>query len=68
MNSKKTEFIVLNTRKCAACFECVDACPKHVMGKVSFLWHKHAVVRNAAACIGCKKCIAACRYGALTER
>lgn len=50
---------------CRACWECVDACPENVIGKVSSLWHRHAVIKRAEACIGCKKCIKACRHGVI---
>ena len=53
----------MDPRRCVACWECVDNCPKDVIGKVGFLWHKHAVFQNADSCIGCNKCIKTCPHG-----
>ncbi|MDR3217405.1 MAG: 4Fe-4S binding protein [Dysgonamonadaceae bacterium] len=44
---------------------CVEACPENVIGKVHFLFHKHAVIRNPENCIGCLKCVSVCKYGAI---
>lgn len=55
MNKKQTKFILLDPHRCIACWECVDVCPKQIIGKVQFLWHKHIVFKDADACIGCKK-------------
>ena len=49
-----TPYIWVNPRACAACWKCIDNCPRDVIGKVGFLWHKHIVIRNADNCIGCK--------------
>lgn len=62
MNRKETKFISINPRKCIACWDCVEACPKQVIRKVQFLWHKHIVLKNTDACIGCKKCINICKH------
>jgi 2-oxoglutarate ferredoxin oxidoreductase subunit delta len=64
----RTRFIELDTSACQACWLCVDACPTRVMGKVSFIWHKHAVIRMGDGCSGCEKCIAVCMSGALRRR
>ena len=58
-----TEYVGMDPHRCVACWECVDNCPKDVIGKVGFLWHKHAVFQNADSCIGCNKCIKTCPYG-----
>lgn len=58
-----TKYVAMNPRRCVACWECVEKCPKHVIGKVGFLWHKHVVFTNADACIGCNKCIKVCPNG-----
>ena len=64
---KKTEYIKFNERKCKACWKCITACPKQVIGQVGFWFHKHAAFKNPQDCIGCKKCVKACEYGAMTE-
>lgn len=58
-----TKYVAMNPRRCVACWECVEKCPKHVIGKVCFLWHKHAVFKDADACIGCNKCVKTCPHG-----
>lgn len=55
-----TGFVELDTRQCQACWLCVDACPRQVLGKVSVLWHKHARLRVGKDCTGCLKCVAVC--------
>ena len=58
-----TKYVGMDPRRCVACWECVDNCPKDVIGKVGFLWHKHAIFKNADSCIGCNKCIKTCPHG-----
>lgn len=58
-----TKYVAMNPSHCVGCWKCVGQCPKNVIGKVGFLWHKHAAFQNADACIGCKKCIKACPHG-----
>lgn len=67
MNRKETTYVSINPRNCIACWDCVKACPKQVIGKVQFLWHKHIVIKNADACIGCKKCIKVCKHQVIVE-
>lgn len=55
-----TNYVAMNPSHCVACWKCVEQCPKHAIGKVGFLWHKHAAFCDADACIGCKKCIKTC--------
>ena len=62
-----TPFIAINPRDCIACWECVEACPKDVLGKVDFLGHRHVKIVNADACIGCNKCIRICPKGVFTS-
>ena len=57
-----------NTHNCKACWACVDACPKQVIGKTGFLWHKHIIFKEPENCIGCKKCIKTCPYGVFSEK
>ncbi|MDR3251872.1 MAG: ferredoxin family protein [Tannerella sp.] len=60
LNKIRTPYIWANPRKCTACWKCIDSCPKQVIGKVGFLWHKHIIIKNAENCIDCKKCIKTC--------
>lgn len=55
-----TNYVAMNPSHCVACWKCMDQCPKNVIGKVGFLWHKHVAFQDADACIGCKKCIKTC--------
>ena len=65
----ETEHILIDTHICEACWECVAACPKGVLGKVNILGiHKHAISRNPADCIGCYKCVKTCPHGAISKR
>jgi 2-oxoglutarate ferredoxin oxidoreductase subunit delta len=62
-----TGHVWANTQNCKACWECINACREQVIGKVSFLWHKHVVFKNSGNCIGCKKCVQICQYGVFSE-
>ena len=62
---QKTAHIQLDPHRCQACWECVNACPKQVLGKVDLPIHKHAKVVNPDECIGCKKCVKTCQHGAI---
>ncbi len=59
----QTPFVTFNVHRCKACWKCLEKCPE-VIAKVSFLWHKHVVIRRADECIGCLKCVKACPEGA----
>jgi 2-oxoglutarate ferredoxin oxidoreductase subunit delta len=61
----RTKYIELDTRRCQACWQCVAACPNHVLGKVNLFKHAHARVDHADACQGCKKCVRACPQQAI---
>ena len=61
-----TKHIQLDPRKCQACWECFETCPKQVLGKIDLPFHKHTNIVNPDACIGCKKCVKACQHGAIT--
>jgi NAD-dependent dihydropyrimidine dehydrogenase PreA subunit len=63
-----TDFILLDRSRCEACWECIEACPQSVLGKVDFLGHRHAKIRAADECIGCGRCVKVCEQGALTRR
>ena len=68
LNKIHTKYVWANHQKCAACWACIDSCPKQVIGKVSFLWHKHIVIKNAGNCTGCKKCIQICPCDVFSEK
>lgn len=55
-----------STNDCAACWKCVEACPRQVISKVRFLWHRHIKISNPDRCVGCGKCVAACPRSILT--
>lgn len=60
MKKFTTEYVAMNPRLCTACWECVEKCPKKVIGKAGCFLHRHTVFKNADACIGCGKCIKTC--------
>ncbi|MCC8153829.1 MAG: 4Fe-4S binding protein [Tannerellaceae bacterium] len=62
-----TPYVWSNTRTCIACWKCIDECPKGVIGKVQFLWHKHIVFKDSENCTGCKKCIKTCPNNVFRE-
>lgn len=60
-----TKHICLDLGKCQACWMCLDACPKDVLGKINIVIHKHIKIVNRNNCTGCLKCLRACDYGAI---
>lgn len=64
---KQTTFIILDTHKCKACWDCMNHCPNQVIGKIDLPWHKHAKIVNPGSCNGCLKCVKACTQGALQK-
>jgi 2-oxoglutarate ferredoxin oxidoreductase subunit delta len=58
----RTPFVQLDTRKCKACWKCLEDCPNKVIRKIDLPWHKHALIVNSDKCTGCLKCINACEY------
>jgi len=64
---QETSYIQLNTSECTACFKCIEACPKNVIGKINILIHKHAVIRNGEECTGCGRCVKVCDAGAISS-
>ena len=65
MSSKRTrtEYILIDTGKCKACWDCIDECKHDTLGKLNFWIHKHVIIKNAENCCGCKKCIEVCPNG-----
>lgn len=62
-----TNYIVLDTRKCEACWKCMEICTNNVIGRVNLPWHKHALIIQRDNCTGCSKCIKACDFNAITK-
>ncbi len=60
MHYSSTKFIKFNPRGCKGCWLCIDQCPVHVIGKVRFLFHRHAIILRPDACIGCGQCVKTC--------
>ncbi|HAN19112.1 MAG: hypothetical protein A2X13_02540 [Bacteroidetes bacterium GWC2_33_15] len=60
----RTSHVQIDTRKCKACWKCLDNCPNQVITKVDLPWHKHALIAEPGKCTGCLKCIEVCEYGA----
>lgn len=61
----RTDYIMLNTSACRACWACIAACPRDVLGKAQLPGHRHAHVDHADRCAGCRRCVAACPHGAI---
>lgn len=66
-NRHKTEYIQLNTKKCEACWKCIESCKQNVLGKIDIWIHRHAKIINPNECTGCYKCIKVCEFGALSS-
>jgi NAD-dependent dihydropyrimidine dehydrogenase PreA subunit len=62
-----TKYIQLDTRKCEACWKCIEACSNHVFGRVNLPWHKHALINNSDKCTGCSKCVNTCKFNAISK-
>jgi ferredoxin len=61
----QTRHIQLNPGLCHACWQCVDACQSNVLGRIDFLGHRHARIKNPDQCTGCLNCVQVCEHGAL---
>lgn len=64
----ETNHIAINLHRCVGCFQCVEACPKKVLGKISLPFHKHVHVDHPEACIGCARCAKICPEGAISKK
>ncbi|PKP05285.1 MAG: FeS-binding protein [Bacteroidetes bacterium HGW-Bacteroidetes-6] len=62
-----TAFVMLDTKKCEACWKCLDVCTNKVIGRINLPWHKHIRFVNGSACIGCMKCVKICMTGAISK-
>jgi ferredoxin len=65
--NKRTQFIRLDTKKCKACWICINNCINQVIGKVDLSFHKHALIVNPGACTGCLNCLTVCKFNAYSE-
>ncbi|MDR0746427.1 MAG: 4Fe-4S dicluster domain-containing protein [Helicobacteraceae bacterium] len=63
----RTDHIWANPRNCTACWRCIRACPKRVIGKRAFLWHRHIYIKDADSCTGCEGCIKVCPSGVFSR-
>ncbi|HVN49378.1 MAG TPA: 4Fe-4S dicluster domain-containing protein [Bacteroidota bacterium] len=59
-----TPFVQLDTKKCKACWTCIENCSQQIINKVDLPWHKHALIVEPDACIGCLNCVNICPYNA----
>ena len=60
----RTNYIQLNTRKCKACWKCIEVCLNRVINKIDLPWHKHARIAAPDECNGCLNCINICPHDA----
>ena len=63
-----TTYIRLNTSICKSCWRCINICPNNIIGKIDFLGHSHAIIKNADKCTGCLKCLNGCKINAITKK
>lgn len=63
----RTPYVQLDTRKCNACWKCLENCPNQVINKVDLPWHKHALLIEPDNCNGCLTCMKVCQYGAYAK-
>ncbi|MDR1976504.1 MAG: 4Fe-4S binding protein [Campylobacteraceae bacterium] len=67
LKKMRSEYFWINPRLCTACWRCIKVCPKRVIDRVGFLWHRHIIIQNAQECINCKKCIKICPHGVFSK-
>lgn len=65
---KETPYIRVNTSRCKACWNCVNACPQGVLGKVDIPFHHHVRIVQAEKCTGCLLCFDACLHQAILAK
>ncbi len=61
-----TKFVQLDTKKCEACWLCINECPNKVIGKVDLPWHKHSLILHPDNCTGCFICVDTCKNEAFS--
>jgi 2-oxoglutarate ferredoxin oxidoreductase subunit delta len=64
----ETLYIRLDTSRCKACWDCVQTCPRGVLGKVDLRFHRHARIGRAENCKGCLLCLDVCSHHAILAR
>ncbi len=62
-----TAFVLLDVKKCEACWKCLEVCTKNVIGRIILPWHKHVRFINGTACVGCLMCVKSCSTGAISK-
>lgn len=62
-----TKFVVLDTKKCRACWKCLEVCTNKVLGRINLPWHKHIRLVDGSACVGCMKCVKICNNAAISR-
>jgi MinD superfamily P-loop ATPase len=55
-----TEYIQVDSRKCKACWKCIEVCRNNVIGKINLPFHKHVHIEHPELCKGCLKCLKVC--------
>lgn len=65
-NAIRTKHVSLDTRKCKACWKCIDNCSGQVIGKVEFFSHMHAKIVYPSKCNGCLMCVKECKFNAIS--
>ncbi|MCX7736528.1 MAG: 4Fe-4S dicluster domain-containing protein [Candidatus Kapabacteria bacterium] len=66
-NHSSTAFVLLDSKLCQACWNCLDVCFNDVIGRINLPWHKHIKFIKASACKGCMKCVKSCKTGAISK-
>lgn len=61
MKRTSTAHVAMAPQRCIACWKCIDACPKGIIGKSGRIWHTHVIFKDAASCTGCCTCIRTCQ-------
>lgn len=67
MSRSATKYVKINSRNCVACWKCIPACPKQVIGKIDLWFHKHVVFKHSEECIGCNKCVKTCQHNVFSN-
>jgi NAD-dependent dihydropyrimidine dehydrogenase PreA subunit len=65
-----TDHLVVDTRRCTACGECVEACKRDVLkvrGIQRIFNDRHVHVVKPDACNACMACVSVCPDGALAR-
>ena len=66
-SNHQTKYIHIDTKKCKACWQCIESCKNKVIDKVNIFFHKHAKIKNAESCVGCYKCVEICENLAISK-